>query len=242
LSNCKIAEEVPVEDIRFDVPLYNVAEAAAYLRLSPSTLRTWVDGYTRPGRGALVVQGAPVVTAVPAPSPGAPRMPFIGLAEAYVLNAFRRAGVPLQRIRPSLDVLRRDMGEHALASRALFTDGAEVLWDFAAHAGGEDEGAVRRLIVPRSGQYVFRDVVEQYLRQVVFDDAGFARLIRLPHYGATEVVVDPTRNFGRPTFARGGIAVENALGRLRAGESIEDAAEDLGVPFEDLSAAYLLSA
>jgi hypothetical protein len=59
-------------------------------------------------------------------------MPFIGLAEAYALAAFRKAGVPMQRIRPSVDVLARELGlEHALASRRLYTDGAEVLYDCA---------------------------------------------------------------------------------------------------------------
>ena len=59
-------------------------------------------------------------------------MPFIGFAEAYVLSAFRRAGVPLQRIRPAVDVLSSEIGlEHALASKKLYTDGAEVLYDYA---------------------------------------------------------------------------------------------------------------
>jgi hypothetical protein len=54
-------------------------------------------------------------------------MPFIGLAEAYALAAFRHAGVPMQRIRPAIDVLARELGvEYALASRRLYTDGAEV--------------------------------------------------------------------------------------------------------------------
>lgn len=160
------------------------------------------------------------------------------------MNAFRRAGVPLQRIRPSLEWLEREVGDHALASEHLYTDGAEVLWNFAQYAGEDtsDGDVVRRLIVPRSGQYVFRDVVEQYLRQVTFGRDGYASLIRLPQYGPAEVVVDPTRNFGHPIFARGGVALDNVLGRVRAGESIEEAAEDFGVPAEELSAAYLLSA
>ena len=36
-------------------------------------------------------------------------MPFIGLAEAYALAAFRHAGVPMQRIRPAIDVLAREL-------------------------------------------------------------------------------------------------------------------------------------
>ena len=36
-------------------------------------------------------------------------MPFIGLAEAYALAAFRHAEVPMQRIRPAIDVLAREL-------------------------------------------------------------------------------------------------------------------------------------
>ncbi len=62
-------------------------------------------------------------------------MPFIGFAEAYVLSVFRRAGVPMQRIRPAVEVLSSGIGvDHALASRRLYTDGAEVLYDYASRA------------------------------------------------------------------------------------------------------------
>lgn len=62
----------------------------------------------------------PVVTAVRPERPGDPAVPFIGLAEAYALAAFRHAGVPMQRIRPAIDTLARELGlEHALASRRL---------------------------------------------------------------------------------------------------------------------------
>jgi len=67
-----------------------------------------------------------------AASQGGAVVPFIGLAEGYVLAALRKAGVSLQRIRPALNHLQRELGlEHALASRRLYTDGAEVLYDYA---------------------------------------------------------------------------------------------------------------
>jgi uncharacterized protein (DUF433 family) len=229
---------------RFEVPLYTVSEAARYLQVPPSTLSTWVDGYVR-GRRDQQTHGVPVVTALPRKRPGYPRLPFVGLAEAYVLNAFRKAGVPLQRIRPSLDWLTEHVGAHALASRDLYTDGAEVLWNFAQHAGEgtPDERTVKQLIVPRSGQYVFREVVDQYLRQVTFNlQDGYAALIRLPQYREAEVVVDPCRAFGHPIFAKGGVRVDNVLGSIRAGESFEDVADDYGVPVSELRDAYALSA
>jgi hypothetical protein len=72
-------------------------------------------------------------------------LPFIGFAEAYVLSAFRRSGVPLQRIRPAVDVLSREIGiEHALASQRLFADGAEMLFDYAEQVVLMKDDAIRR--------------------------------------------------------------------------------------------------
>ena len=170
------------------------------------------------------------------------RIPFIGIAEAYVLNAFRRAGVPLQRIRPSLEVLRSELGPHALASHQLFTDGAEVLWNLGAQAaeGTPEQISAMRLLVPRLGQYVFNEVVESYLQRITFSD-GYARLIQLRGYGDARVVLDPMRGYGRPIFDEAGVTVENVLGTIKAGDSIEDAAADYGLDADQLRNAWSLS-
>ncbi len=113
-------------DLRFDIPLYTVTDASKYLVVKRSTLETWADGYERRVEGRPVVKAPPIITAFDATERGKARLPFVGVAEAYVLNAFRRAGVPMQRIRPSIDWLLDNVGPHALASRQLYTDGAEV--------------------------------------------------------------------------------------------------------------------
>lgn len=67
-------------------------------------------------------------------------------------------------------------------------------------------------------------MVQQYLRTITYRD-GRVALIGLPQY-RTSVVVDPLRNFGRPTIARRGIRVDDVLGRLAAGEPVADVAAD----------------
>jgi len=229
-------------DRRFTVPLYSVSEASRYLRLPRQTLVNWTDGYSSGGEAPVV--GTPLVTAFASKAErNQPRLPFIGIAEAYVLNVFRRAGVPLQRIRPSLDALKNELGPHALASNRLFTDGAEVLWNLGSHApeGTPEQISAMRLLVPRSGQYVFNEVVAQYLKRIAFSD-GYARLIRLENYGEAEVVLDPDRGYGHPIFAKAGVTVDNVLGAIRAGDSLEDTAEDYGLPVAELRDALSLSA
>jgi uncharacterized protein (DUF433 family) len=170
---------------------------------------------------------SPLITTV-APRPGSrARVPFIGLGEAYTLRAFKAAGVPVQRIRPAIKWLEEHLGlAQALASERLMTDGAEVLYDFAAHTTDvAAREAVDGLVVVRSGQQVFRPVVRNFLSRVSYRD-GWIVLIRLPEYRRVDVSVDPYINGGRPTISRRGVPVEAVLGRLRGGEPPEDVATD----------------
>lgn len=234
-------------DARFTEPLYTLSEASTYLRVPRATLTTWADGYEHHRRDRAVertVRGAPIITSMEPAQHGWPRLPFIGIAEAYVLNAFRQAGVPMQRIRPSLDWLVQHVGPHALASKNLYTDGAEVLWEFARQSDEDDPDAAfaRGLIVPRSGQYVFKEIVEHYLRQISFSEDNYTSLIRLPQYQHANVVLDPRRGFGQPVFGNSGVRVVDAIGPLRAGESFDAVAEDYGVSVSELRDALDLSA
>lgn len=228
---------------RFQAPLYTVTEAARYLDVPASTLATWTHGYCRRPAGRREVVGAPILTALPKSSKRGPVIPFIGLAEGLVLTAMRRSGVPLQRVRPALAQLDEQFGvSHALASKRLYTDGAELLFDYAETGADPDAArAARELVVVRNGQQVFNEVVEAYLRRIVFGDDGYARLIQLPAYEVAEVVVDPTRGFGQPIFARGGVRLEDALGMFRAGEPLDVVAEEYGVPREQLEDAVRIA-
>ena len=111
-----------------------------------------------------------------------------------------------------------------------------VLWAFAQRAGqgSSDDQVVKHLIVPRSGQYVFKDIVQHYLKQINFDKDKYAKMIRLPQYGTANVVLDPYRGYGQPVFDSSGARVTDALGPLRAGESFKAVAEDYGVSERDL--------
>jgi hypothetical protein len=81
---------LPAGDRRMTVPLFTLPECATYLQTPLSTLHTWV----RP------TDGAPLVTVLPSARRQA-TVPFVGFTEAFVLGALRRAGVPMQRIRPA---------------------------------------------------------------------------------------------------------------------------------------------
>ncbi len=216
-------KDVPREYL---VPMYSQNDVAQIVRASPSTIHRWATGersgptsrlitLDRPGRGYTV--------------------PFIGLAEAYVLNTFRKAGLPLQRIRPAVQILKKEIGLHALANNRLLTDGSEILWD----SQDEDD---RRLLVVRNGQAVFNEVVTDYLKRIDFSDMGYARALQLPQYPTLEVRVDPMINGGRPTLVGRGIAVDDILGRIAAGEEPSSVAYDYDLERDDVMTLYRLAA
>lgn len=199
---------------RFRTPLYTVGEAARYLSVPSSALSMWAHGYRKQRIGRREVLGRPILTSVNrVQTRHGPVIPFIGLAEGLVLTAMRRSGVPLQRVRPALARLDQQLGlQHALASKRLYTDGAEVLYDHAERDQDlQASNAIRELVVVRSGQRVFNEIVEAYLCRLQFGDDGYARLIRLPAYEVADVVVDPGRGFGQPIFARGAPASRTLL-------------------------------
>lgn len=226
----------------FSVPLYTVAEAARYLDVSASTLRRWAKGYTWGSQGRAA-HSEPILTTVEASSRLDATIPFVGLAEGLVLAAIRDSGVPMQRIRPALSKLDEELGlSHALASRRLYTDGAEILLDVSRSLEDpNDVQAVQDLVVVRNGQRVLNEAVARYLQRVEFGADGYISLIRLPGYRIADVVVDPTRGFGQPRFVHGGGRLEDALGLFRAGESVEVVAEEFGVPQPELEDAIRIA-
>ena len=224
----------PRQDIRFTEPLYTLTEAARYLAVPPNTFVTWAEGYERRFPDRSTVKKGPVVTAFPGKR-GTPRVPFVGLSEAMVLAAFRRSGLPMQRIRPAVRILQEKIGlDHALASQRVYSDGAEILYDFAERY---DEDEIGMLVVVRSGQHVFRPVVANYLQRISYDDEGWARRLVLPITKRKLIAVDPWRGFGQPLFLHGGAPLDNVLARIRAREPLEDVAADFEVPPEDVQEA-----
>lgn len=229
---------------RFETPLYGLGEAAGYLAVPPSTFAAWAYGYERRGAGTGVIAARPVITAVRPARRHEAAVPFIGLAEGYALAAFRQAGVPMQRIRPAIDALDRELGlKYALASRRLYTDGAEILYDYAQHTGQTPEGeSARELVVVRNNQRVFAEIVEHYLRRVDFAADGYAQVIHLPQYRVADVTIDPDHAFGRSRFTRGGARLDDVIDLFVAGEPVDVVAAEFGLSRDEVEDAFRATA
>jgi uncharacterized protein (DUF433 family) len=212
-------------DARFVEPLYTVRETAYYLRRSLGTVGPWVHG----GQTGL----PPLVTSISDGRRLHAEVPFIGLAQAVVVNVLRSQGVTMPTIRKALIELQRDMTlDYALASRRLKTDGAKVWFRYAKTSDEPDVGHLANVV---SQQFVLDGVInETGLHVVSFADDGWAGRLVLP-FGNREIVeVDPSRGFGKPLFINGGAPLMSVLERLFAREPMEEVADDFDVPVEDI--------
>jgi uncharacterized protein (DUF433 family) len=227
--------EVPtISEQRFSQALYTVPQAARLVGMNPGTLATWAHGYERtvPGR-VRPVQKGPIITAL-APDEVRRAIPFVGLVEATVVQAFRQTGLPMQRIRNALEVLA-DQGElhHALASERLFSDGAQLLYTYANE---HDDRQLGLLTVVKTGQRVFHDVIDHYLKRIVFDGQWATALV-VPVTERPILRVLPGVAGGEPIFVHGGAPLGAVRSRAKAGEPLQSIAADYGVPIRDIEDA-----
>lgn len=200
---------LPKDDPR-TTPLFTISEAARYLGLPASTLRTWV----RPDVGSALVYSY-------AQEGYHATIPFVGFAEAFVLTAAKRAGVKPGRIRAGVEAVRKELGlDYALASRRLHTDGAELLVKYAMEVEDED------LTVARNRQLQITETVRNQLALITYGGDGLAQTIQLPIFKHTKVIVDPQEAFGQPFVERTGTRVRDVLALFWADEDIEDIAYD----------------
>ncbi len=205
--------------------IMNMTDAARYLAVSQQTFHRWAKGYER---------GAPLLHLASTSSMQRTRVApvsFLALTEAYVLDALRRGGVRVRKIRPALRVLQKEFGtENALIAPNLATDGIDVLWDFSKTSGGSG------LIEARTGQTVIRAIVEDYLSYITWDAGAPARLV-LPSCEPSKVVVDPHLSFGLPRFGLAGPRLIDVAGMLKAGEEPAVVAEEFGISTHDVATA-----
>jgi uncharacterized protein (DUF433 family) len=200
-----------------------MADAGRHLGIPQQTFHRWARGYER---------GGPLLHVAESRSARQVSVPFMALAEAWVLAGLRNAGVRPRLIRPALNRLQEEFGrEYVLVSPELATDGISVLWDFSRTEAGAG------LIEGRTGQAVIREIVQEYLEYVGFGTDGYPELLRLKPFEPAKVIIDPYRSSGQPVFEGTGTRVANVAAMLKAGEDPAVVAEEHGVGADAVRAA-----
>lgn len=207
-------------------PVYGVVEAAGLLGLRPDRTRAWLDGYERAG-----VTYPPVIR----PEPTGDEIVTWGeFVELGYLREYRRKGVPLQRLRPVIEELRRELATpYPLATARPFIYGKDLV--LRVQERHDLPNAIA--IVVRSGQQILlADAAKQFFKKVEFAPSaeGEARRIR-PAGTASPVAIDPLVRFGRPSVS--GVTTERLWELFDAGESIDAIADGYEIPHDQVRAA-----
>jgi uncharacterized protein (DUF433 family) len=206
-----------------ELPAYTPTEAAAYLRVPLSTLRTWVYGYTpRPKQG-----GRRVPPIIQVPSRHTYLLSFLNLVEGHVLSSIRREHeIPLGKIRRAVTYVEEQLQiKRPLAKQRFETDGINLFVRTLGKLINASDG----------GQVAFEHLLQTYLKRIEWDGQGLAmRLFPYVRQGIPDeqqprsIMMDPTISSGRPVLLGTGIPTKVVAERYMAGESTEDLAADYG--------------
>lgn len=201
-----------------EVAAYTVGEAAHYLGVPKSTLRSWFAGQ----RGFRAV-----IKPADAKALG---LSFTNLVEAYVLTAIRRKHhIALPTIRRGLDYLVRKLGaKRPLIDREFATNGVDL---FVDHLG-------EVINISRDGQIEMADLIRAYLERIDRDAKGvpiklypFMRA-QAPREQPRTVAIDPRVSFGRPVIAGTGIPTAVLAEQFKAGDPVPVLAKEYGADEE----------
>ncbi|MBM3321758.1 MAG: DUF433 domain-containing protein [Candidatus Eisenbacteria bacterium] len=218
------------EDDPRSLPSYSIPDAARYLLVPPATVRSWVAGRPYPTQSG-VRRFSPVIA--PADSKKL-ILSFVNLVEIHVLSAVRKEhNVRLLHVRSAIDYLKRHFASpHPLADQRLASDGVDL---FVEKFG-------QLINISQSGQLGIREFLLAHLKRVEWDARGIPfRLYPFTRAAVPEapktVMIDPLIAFGRPVLVGTGIPTTVIAERYKAGESIEDLAEDYGRSHQEIQEA-----
>lgn len=213
---------------RRDRPAYPLTEAAHHVRITHTTLRSWVIGrsYTN-GRGFFqpLIRPADREKLV---------LSFNNLVEAHVLRSLRTEhGVSIKDVRTALSYAERELGiDRLLLREELRTTAGELFL--------ERYGQLVNL--SRSGQLAMKKLLDVYLARVDWQQSFPVRLHPFVSGEITDrrtVAIDPAIAFGRPILVRASIGTEAIAERIDAGESVDDVAADYDVSREEIEEAVV---
>lgn len=206
-------------------PAYPFIEAAHYLNMPASTLRSWcigqdykVNGKTRRFQPLIKLDGGKC-----------DGMSFLNLVEAHVLAAIRRKhDIPLHKVRDALTFMQTRMkSSRPLVERAFQTDGVSLFVEELSSL----------INVTHEGQIEMKELLLAHLHRIERDPAGLPiRLFPFTRSGTGEreapVQIDPTIAFGRPSLRGRAVPTAVLADRFKAGEPMTELASDFGVTVE----------
>jgi uncharacterized protein (DUF433 family) len=218
----RVAEDTTIarkQQIRFSgdlrsYPRYSIEDAARYLKVPVSTLKSWVRGYSRTDRYGRKSYHEGLIRLA---DPHRGLLSFFNLAEAYVLRFARMKHVPLKRVRRAVEYISaRYESEHPLLHPDLETS----------------LGFIRELGLPLNasshGQYGIKQILAKHMAGIKRGADGIPEELS-PLQRNKVVSINPLFSSGEPVVSGTGIMVSVIVSRTGAGDKPDAIARDYGL-------------
>jgi uncharacterized protein (DUF433 family) len=203
---------------RRERPRYSVAEAARYLGIPAATLYSWLPSHGGPLEHINVDDA---------------RLSFFDLVEAHILRAARDRKVPKARILRGLEYLKKKCPgvTRPLVTSDFFTLGKDLLVE--GMLGEQDKVLVN---ASREGQLELKDTILEHLRLISRDSFGLPERL-YPKNGSHIVSITFDILSGKPVVDGTRISTQTIAQRRRAGESVQELAEEYRLGKNQIEAA-----
>lgn len=204
-----------------EIPRYSFAEAALFVQVPETTLRSWVTGRAFPvSKGKAAGFSAPLIAAADV---DAGLLSFYNLTEAHILKSTRqRDEVPMKAVRDALDYVAVAFpSHHPLITPKFETEGSSLFIK-----------QLETLINASKGQLGFHAILHEYLSRIDRDSQGLPITIYPVNANRPDsraVAIKYGVSSGAPVVSGTGVLVSALWGRYHAGDSPSDLAADYDI-------------
>lgn len=210
--------------------IYSISEASRLTGLGESRVRRWLSGYSYKVSGGRHSR-PPVWSGHLAPIKGRRAVSFCDVIEMKFVDAFLRAGVSWKTIRDVQDKARKQFGfDHPFSTNRFRNDGSHIVMTVMRddhHMNLFDIG---------SRQQIFLEAAAPFREELEMNEHD--QVCRWWPMGRQRyVVVDPTRQMGRPMAARSGVPTGILKQAFQSGLTPEKVAEWFDVALEEVNDA-----
>ena len=199
--------------------IYSLSDASFLTKIHPTKIGRWVKGYKWKDKFSR-----PLITSDYKPIDDYFSISFLDLIELFFIDAFMKHGVNLKTIRKAYQRAIRHAGvEHPFSTKKFKTDGKIIL------AQVNDETLLNII----NDQFAIKKILDPFLFDAFdFEDDVVNRL--WPMGKNRQIVIDPSRSFGKPIVNNEGVQVEVLFRAYNTEKSINEVAKWFDVSNESV--------
>jgi uncharacterized protein (DUF433 family) len=204
--------------------IYTVPDAARLSSVSTGRIRRWLKGYRFRTKKQEEHRSPPLWQGQLEPIDKSLALGFLDLIEIRFVDAFLKSGVSWAMLRKAHEKgVALFRSPHPFCTNRFVTDGRDI---FVKLHHETDERSLLEIV---HDQHVFSEIIKPFILELEFDEADTLLRWR-PATSRRLVVLDPTRNFGRPIVSEHGVPTEILARAAAACHSIQEVSRWYEVP------------